>query len=213
MVFFLWYQLISICINSVLPFIHSHPAIWAGIMATTLVLLIQSIHLSVVSSKHASLQPPCLSQSLLCSHTSNQNVPRHCASAWRADASEPGQMHLISQSGRLSSPPPTRMWMLASTGRDKCGQSHAITGRAEEASELMTGRERSGGILSVWRSSGSSGDKCFSRRLRWKLTAPTTASPCFSLLYQAHPRVPLITSPSAFTTPPQYKLTLMRDEL
>lgn len=60
------------------------------------------------------------------------------ASACRGDASEPGQMQLISQSGRLSSPPPTRM--LASTVRDKCGQSQAITGRAEEASELMTGR-------------------------------------------------------------------------
>lgn len=53
----------------------------------------------------------------------------------------------------------------------------------------------------------------FPRRLRWKLTAPTTPSPSCSLLHQAHPRVPLITSPSAFTTPPQYKLSLMQDEL
>lgn len=182
-------------------------------MATALILLSGRIHSSLVSKKHPSSQPPCLSQFLLCSHTSNQTVPRNRASAWRGDTSEPGQMHLISQSGQLSSPlPPTRMWMLASTGRDKCGQSQAITGRAEEASELMTGRERSGGILSVWRSSGSSADKCFSRRLRWNLTAPTTASPSCSLLDQAHPRVPLITSPSAFTTP-QYKLTLMQDEL
>lgn len=141
-----------------------HPAIWDGIMTTVLVLLSQRIHSSLVSSKHPSLQPPSLSQFLLCSHTSNQNVPGNCASAWRGDASEPGQMHLISQSGRLSSAPPTRMWMLASTGRDKCGQSQAITGRTEEASELMTGRERSGEILSAWRPSGSRGDKCFSRQ-------------------------------------------------
>lgn len=190
-----------------------HPAIWAGIMTTALVLFSQHIHSSLVSSKHPSLQPPWLSQFLLCSHTSNQNVPGNRASVWRGDASAPGQMHLISQSGRLSSAPPTRMWMLASTGRDKCGQSQAITRRAEEASELMTGRERSGGILSARRSSGSGGDKCFPRRLRWKLTAPTTPSPSCSLLYQAHPRVPLITSPSAFTTTSQYKLTLMQDEL
>lgn len=52
--------------------------------------------------------------------------------------------------------------MVASVVRDKYGQSEAITGRAEEASELMTRMEQNDEILSAWQSFGRSENKCFS---------------------------------------------------
>lgn len=63
--------------------------------------------------------------------------------------------------------------MLASIVGDKCGQSQAITRRAEEASELMTRMEPSDEILSARQSFGRSENKCFSWRLRWSQMTPT----------------------------------------
>lgn len=74
--------------------------------------------------------------------------------------------------------------MVATVVRDKYGQSETITGRAEEAGELMTRMEQNDEILShrltvIWQK----WKQVFFSRIRWEQMTPTAALSC-SLFYQ-----------------------------
>ncbi len=90
--------------------------------------------------------------------------------------------------------------MVATVVRDKYGQSETITGRAEEAGELMTRMEQNDEILSqslivIWQE----WKQVFFSRIRWEQMTPTASLSC-SLLYQARPSQSLLISPIPFTT-------------